>query len=63
MGEMEPIREINILVSDLEKSIKFYTGPLGMNVVSTENADRPGGYKRVRTTQEYSLCYVDSISR
>lgn len=52
MGESEPVREINILVSDVDESVKFYTQALGMHLVRTESTDSPAGYKRVRLTQQ-----------
>jgi catechol 2,3-dioxygenase-like lactoylglutathione lyase family enzyme len=47
MGEVEPVREINFVVSDLDNSIKFYTEALGMHVVRTEQCEGSSGYKRV----------------
>lgn len=46
MGEAESVREINVVVSDLAASVKFYTEALGMTVMRTESTQGATGYKR-----------------
>lgn len=46
-GEDEPVREMNILVSRLEESVKFYRDLLGMQVARRETAEGEEGYERV----------------
>jgi catechol 2,3-dioxygenase-like lactoylglutathione lyase family enzyme len=38
-GVLEPFREINLLVSDVEKSIDFYCATLGMSVSGSDRTD------------------------
>lgn len=56
MGEAESVREINVVVSDLAASVKFYTEALGMTVMRTESTQGATGYQRVRTTPLASRC-------
>lgn len=65
-GEDEPVREMNILVSRLDESVKFYRDLLGMQVVRREAADGEEGYQRVHSrspsqclTPSQSLLHVD----
>jgi Glyoxalase/Bleomycin resistance protein/Dioxygenase superfamily len=46
-GEDEPVREVNMLVSKMEESVRFYRDTLGMHVVRREGADGDESYDRV----------------
>ena len=59
----EPFREVSLLVSDLQRSIKFYRDGLGMKVTTSKSTD---GYTQVHTTlhlrgQTVCVCVVACV--